>query len=120
MDWWDSVPLNQYISNEANLTDNYEVVCVPAMHWSGRYIFDSNTTLWCSYIIKRNGEALLYHAGDTGYLKELFKIIGAKVLSNKFVFIAYRTILSVMASETSDIFRHKSHYKSVNASLQNS
>lgn len=78
MDWWDSVPLNQYISNEANLTDNYEVVCVPAMHWSGRYIFDSNTTLWCSYIIKRNGEALLYHAGDTGYLKELFKIIGAK------------------------------------------
>lgn len=78
MDWWDTVPLNRFITTGKSLEDNYEIVCVPAMHWSGRYVFDSNKTLWCSYIIKRNGESLLYHAGDTGYLKELFEILGKK------------------------------------------
>jgi len=53
-------------------------LCVSQQCIAGRYIFDSNTTLWCSYIIKRNGQAILYHAGDTGYLKELFNIIGEK------------------------------------------
>lgn len=76
MDWWDTVKLNPYITNSENLKDNYEVVCVPAMHWSGRYILDANKSLWCSFIIRRNGESILYHVGDTGYLKELFKVIG--------------------------------------------
>lgn len=83
MDWWDTVSLNEYIglhySSEASaLPDKYEIVCVPAMHWSGRYILDSNKSLWASFIIKRNGKSILYHAGDTGYAKELFEIIGKK------------------------------------------
>lgn len=78
MDWWDVVDLTPYIAPNGGLKDKYEVVCVPAMHWSGRYIFDSNMSLWCSFIIRRNGETLLYHAGDTGYLKELFEVIGRK------------------------------------------
>ncbi|ODV80399.1 putative N-acyl-phosphatidylethanolamine-hydrolyzing phospholipase D [Suhomyces tanzawaensis NRRL Y-17324] len=72
MDWWDTIPL------DVASPDKYEVVCVPAMHWSGRYVFDSNKSLWCSFIIRRNGESLVYHAGDTGYLKDLFKVLGHK------------------------------------------
>lgn len=76
LDWWDTVNINPYIGND--LPDTYEIVCVPAMHWSGRYVFDSNKSLWCSFIIRRNGESLVYHAGDTGYSKDLFNIIGRK------------------------------------------
>lgn len=76
MDWWDTVPLNQFIDGE--LADNYEVVCLPAMHWSGRYVLDSNQSLWCSFMIRRNNQSLFYHAGDTGYLDSLFKAIGQK------------------------------------------
>lgn len=82
MDWWDTVTLNDFITLQTNkkalLPDKYEVVCVPAMHWSGRYILDSNKSLWGSFIIKRNGKSILYHAGDTGYSKELFDVIGKK------------------------------------------
>lgn len=76
MDWWDSVNLNQYI--DKNLPDEYEVVCVPSMHWSGRYIVDANFSLWCSFIIKQNGKSIVYHGGDTGYCPELFGLIGRK------------------------------------------
>jgi N-acyl-phosphatidylethanolamine-hydrolysing phospholipase D len=75
MDWWDSLPLNQYLRSDAGF-DQYEVVCVPAMHWSGRYVVDTNKSLWCSFIIRRNGQSVFYHAGDTGYLAELFATIG--------------------------------------------
>lgn len=76
MDWWDSVDLNKFL--DKNIEDKYEIVCVPSMHWSGRYIVDANFSLWCSYILKKNGKSILYHAGDTGYLKELFELIGKK------------------------------------------
>lgn len=76
MDWWDTVPLNDYIDSQ--LPDKYEVVCVPSMHWSGRYIVDANFSLWCSYILRKNDKSIVYHAGDTGYLKQLFDVIGKK------------------------------------------
>lgn len=81
MDWWDSVPLNQFITlghDNVTLPDEYDVVCVPAMHWLGRYVVDSNRSLWASFIIRRNGHSILYHAGDTGYCRDLFELIGRK------------------------------------------
>jgi len=40
--------------------------CVPAMHFSGRGIFDRNLTLWCGYMIE-SSERLIYFAGDTAF-----------------------------------------------------
>lgn len=73
MEWWEKLPLEV-----KNTSDKYEVVCLPAMHWSGRKIIDSNESLWCSFLILRNGKSVFYHAGDTGYSKELFKTINEK------------------------------------------
>lgn len=80
MDWWDTLDLNPLIHSlgKINNGDKYELICVPAMHWSGRYVLDSNTTLWCSYIVRKNGQSIAYHAGDTGYCRELFDVIGKK------------------------------------------
>jgi L-ascorbate metabolism protein UlaG (beta-lactamase superfamily) len=40
--------------------------CVPALHFSGRAIFDRNKTLWCGYVIERP-ERQVYFAADTGF-----------------------------------------------------
>ncbi|EEQ37967.1 hypothetical protein CLUG_02090 [Clavispora lusitaniae ATCC 42720] len=79
MDWWEKLSLNPFIAEgNKNFPDNYEIVCVPAMHWSGRHIVDCNTSLWGSFILQKNGQSVLYHAGDTGYVKGLFEAIGKK------------------------------------------
>ena len=78
MDWWDKVDVTKYITNDKLFPDKYEVVCVPSMHWSGRYVVDANKSLWCSYILRKNDQSLIYHAGDTGYVKDLFEEIGHK------------------------------------------
>jgi L-ascorbate metabolism protein UlaG (beta-lactamase superfamily) len=40
--------------------------CVPALHFSGRHIFDRNLTLWCGYVIESQ-ERFVYFAGDTAF-----------------------------------------------------
>lgn len=50
---------------------------VPCKHWSARGLFDRNTTLWGSFIIK--GSKQIYFASDTGYsdhFKDQFKKYG--------------------------------------------
>ncbi|CAK9438702.1 uncharacterized protein LODBEIA_P29260 [Lodderomyces beijingensis] len=78
LDWWDTLDITNYITTDKAFPDKYEIVCVPSMHWSGRNVFDSNKSLWCSYILRRNRESIMYHAGDTGYSKELFDVIGKR------------------------------------------
>ncbi|OWB56727.1 hypothetical protein B5S28_g2640 [[Candida] boidinii] len=97
MDWWEKVQLStenitklsstssSTNNNESDIhntkiirTDKYEVVCLPSMHWSGRYMADSNSTLWCSFMILKNDKPIFYHAGDTGYSPGLFKYISKK------------------------------------------
>ena len=55
LDWGESVSL-----------DRGEVHSVPAVHFSGRGIFDRNRTLWCGYVIEAAGD-LVYYAGDTAF-----------------------------------------------------
>lgn len=74
LDWWDKVKLP--VAEDPN--NLYEVACTPAMHWSGRHLLDSNSTLWCSFLILKNGKPIFFHAGDTGYVHDLFKMIGSK------------------------------------------
>ena len=66
MKWWDRNKLNE----------EFEIVCLPAMHWSGRMLYDSNKSLWCSFLILKNGKSIFYHGGDTGYSEGVFKRIG--------------------------------------------
>jgi L-ascorbate metabolism protein UlaG (beta-lactamase superfamily) len=42
------------------------VVAVPAVHFSGRGIFDRNRTLWCGYVLE-GGDKRLYFGGDSGF-----------------------------------------------------
>lgn len=70
MDWWDKVTLPVKGGD-----DKYEVACTPAMHWSGRGLWDSNHTLWCSFVLLKNDKPIVFHAGDTGYASGLFSKI---------------------------------------------
>ena len=42
------------------------VHAVPALHFSGRGLFDRNRTLWCGYVIERQ-DTVIYFAGDTAF-----------------------------------------------------
>ncbi|PXX89553.1 phospholipase [Marinobacter vulgaris] len=64
LDWWQSAPLAG-----AN-----KVFCLPAQHFSGRTATDTNTSLWCSWLLEMDGFRF-YFGGDTGY-GEVFRDIG--------------------------------------------
>jgi L-ascorbate metabolism protein UlaG (beta-lactamase superfamily) len=63
--WWEEHHLN-------DLT----LACTPSRHFSGRGLFDRNSTLWCSYVIKGKTKTVFF-SGDSGYHKG-FKTIGEK------------------------------------------
>ncbi|MDX1558173.1 MAG: MBL fold metallo-hydrolase [Marinobacter sp.] len=64
LDWWQS----------SSLFGDREVFCLPAQHFSGRTPTDTNTSLWCSWLLEIDGFRL-YFAGDTGYGR-IFRKIG--------------------------------------------
>lgn len=65
LSWWQSL---QLIKN----SETYYISSTPAMHWSGRSILDTNQSLWCSFMLSHKGKPVLFHAGDTGYVKDLY------------------------------------------------
>ncbi|MFH1287624.1 MAG: MBL fold metallo-hydrolase [bacterium] len=65
LDWWE----NRQI-------ENVELVSTPAQHFSGRGLFDSDETLWTSWVI-RTAQHSVYISGDSGYF-EGFREIGKK------------------------------------------
>ncbi|WHY65004.1 MBL fold metallo-hydrolase [Neobacillus sp. SuZ13] len=52
------------------------LACTPARHFSGRGLFDRDSTMWCSWVIAGR-ETKIYFSGDSGYGPH-FKEIGEK------------------------------------------
>jgi N-acyl-phosphatidylethanolamine-hydrolysing phospholipase D len=55
LDWWQETSIA-----------GVRVHCVPAQHFSGRSLTDSNRRLWAGWVIQ-GPTRRFYHAGDTGY-----------------------------------------------------
>lgn len=51
---------------EERIIQGIRFVCTPARHFSGRGLFDRDSSLWCSYVIKTE-ERSLFYSGDGGY-----------------------------------------------------
>lgn len=65
LSWWETLEL--YKDGHS-----YHISSTPAMHWSGRSLLDANESLWCSFLFSHNGKPIMFHGGDTGYVKDLF------------------------------------------------
>ncbi|MFD0050955.1 MBL fold metallo-hydrolase [Actinomycetes bacterium NPDC127524] len=63
--WWDELKL-----------DGLTLACTPARHFSGRGLFNRDSTLWCSWVIAGR-ETKVFYSGDSGYGPH-FKEIGEK------------------------------------------
>ena len=59
---------------EATAFETLDVTAVPAIHFSGRGLFDKNKSLWAGFILSGR-TARIYFAGDTGYHDRVFKRI---------------------------------------------
>ncbi|AAS50959.1 ABR187Cp [Eremothecium gossypii ATCC 10895] len=70
LSWWETCRLK--FQGTGELPSSLDVVCTPAMHWSGRTLFDANRSLWASFLIRDKDMPVLFHAGDTGYVADLF------------------------------------------------
>jgi N-acyl-phosphatidylethanolamine-hydrolysing phospholipase D len=57
LDWWQEAEIN-----------GTRFTCLPAQHWSRRFGQSYNQTLWCMWLMQRQGRKVLY-AADTGYFK---------------------------------------------------
>ena len=67
LDWDQSFTFNQ----------NLQISFLPAKHWSKRYLFGNNATLWGAFALQaklNNGQmAKIYFAGDTGFDNHFFE-----------------------------------------------
>ena len=67
LDWWQS-----------RKAGRVRITCVPAQHFSGRWIDDGNKRLWSGWVVE-GATRRFFHAGDTGYFDgfaEIAKRIG--------------------------------------------
>ncbi len=65
MDWYEEIKVN-----------DLKITFLPAVHWSKRSLWDTNKTLWGSFLIEYKGKKLFF-ACDTGY-GNIYKKIGEK------------------------------------------
>lgn len=65
LSWWETLELGKD-------GQTYHISSTPAMHWSGRSLLDVNESLWCSFLLSHNGRPMMFHAGDTGYVQDLY------------------------------------------------
>ncbi len=66
LDWYEEIKINE----------NLKITLVPAVHWSKRTLFDTNKTLWGSFLIEYKKKKILF-ASDTGY-GNIYKELGKK------------------------------------------
>ncbi|WP_175732020.1 MBL fold metallo-hydrolase [Burkholderia ambifaria] len=66
LDWWQSIDV-----------DGLSLTATPAQHFSGRSLFDGNSTLWASWVIVAD-ELRVFFSGDTGYF-DGFRTIGERL-----------------------------------------
>ena len=48
--------------------------CTPAQHFSGRYPWNRNATLWCGWTVRFDDDTRVFFAGDTGLHPEFEKV----------------------------------------------
>ena len=65
MDWYDEIKVN-----------DIKITFVPAVHWSKRSLWDTNKTLWGSFLIEYKDKKFFF-ACDTGY-GGIYKELGEK------------------------------------------
>lgn len=65
-DWWESVEVGGVM-----------FTATPGQHFSGRSLYDGNSTLWASWVIA-DDELRVFFSGDTGYF-DGFKTIGERL-----------------------------------------
>lgn len=66
LDWWQSVDV-----------EGLTFTATPAQHFSGRSLFDGNSTLWASWVIA-DDDLRVFFSGDTGYF-DGFRQIGERL-----------------------------------------
>jgi len=66
LDWWDS-----------DVIQGLQFTCTPSQHFSGRGMFNRNSTLWSSWSIHGESQRIFY-SGDSGYA-EHYKEIGERL-----------------------------------------
>ncbi|KAJ2890117.1 hypothetical protein IWW38_004309 [Coemansia aciculifera] len=69
MDWWQEC---QHVAEGKS----FRIISTPTQHWSGRNGFDSNCSLWSSFLVK-GANLSVFHCGDTGYCPA-FSEVGRK------------------------------------------
>lgn len=65
-DWWQGATV-----------EGVEFTATPAQHFSGRSLFDGNSTLWASWVIA-DADLRVFFSGDTGYF-DGFRTIGERL-----------------------------------------
>ena len=65
MDWYDEIKVN-----------DLKITLMPAVHWSKRSLWDTNKTLWGSFLIEYKNKKIFF-ACDTGY-GNIYKELGKK------------------------------------------
>lgn len=65
-DWWEGTEI-----------DGVAFTATPAQHFSGRSVFDGNSTLWASWVIA-DDDLRVFFSGDTGYF-DGFRTIGERL-----------------------------------------
>ncbi|MCF0106202.1 MAG: MBL fold metallo-hydrolase [Holdemanella sp.] len=63
---------------EHNSIEGISITSTPGQHFSGRFLWNRDSTLWCGYVFKANNQQI-YYSGDTGYgdfFKDIYERLG--------------------------------------------